>query len=41
MDLQKNIQTVKFVRLIIVSVVIVTLCMSFSLNGKGEDVEEF
>lgn len=36
MDLHKDIQTVKFVELIIVSFVIVETCTNFSLNRKGE-----
>jgi hypothetical protein len=41
MDLHKRIWTAKFMELMIVSVVRVKLCAFFSLNRKGEDVEEF
>jgi hypothetical protein len=38
-NIHKDIQTVKFMRLITVSIVTVKLCMNFSLNGKREVVE--
>lgn len=40
-DLHKKIQTINTSRLIIVSLVKVKQCTDFSLNRKGEDVEEF
>ena len=40
MDLQRDIQTVKIMGLIIISIVIVKLCTISSLNTKGDGIEE-
>ena len=41
MDLHKDIQTIKFVELIIVSVVKLNCVQFFTLHSKGKDVDKF